>query len=273
MNRLGIFATVIFLFIVISVSLIAPSFDQRDLVRVHLGNQNLKPSPQHILGTDPGGRDMLALIVVGARNSFFIAFFVTITSSILGVFIGIVSGFFGGIIDSIIMRLLDFFSMIPNIMLIIVIISLLPNYSPLTFSIVMACINWTSTARFIRLKTLQQTALDYVFASVTMGTPKSIIMFREILPNISPSIIVFCTISLANNMGLETALTFLGFGLPANAPSLGTLISHAAMPDALLTRPWQWLPSATIIFIMMLLIHIIGQNLKANSQYSGSNLH
>jgi len=261
-HKTAIFAAIVFFFIIAFTFLFATTFDNRELVRVNIINQNRPPDSVYILGTDPGGRDMIPLLIVGARNSFLIAFIVTIISTVVGAVVGIVSGFYGGMVDNIIMRVLDFLGMLPNIMIIIVLIALIPNYTPVTFSLIMAALSWPSTARLVRLKTLQQSAMDYVWASQTMGTSSFLIMFREILPNVRSTIVVFSTLSLANNMGLETALTFLGFGLPAATPSLGTLISHAAIFDALAGRPWQWLPAALLIFVMMLCINSIGQALN-----------
>jgi peptide/nickel transport system permease protein len=87
-------------------------------------------------------------------------------------------------------------------------------------------------------------------------------MFREVLPNIGSLIIVNLTLNLAGNMGLETGLTFLGFGLPFNTPSLGTLISYAAIPENMQKRWWQWLPASLLIVIMMLCINFVGQAIK-----------
>jgi peptide/nickel transport system permease protein len=87
-------------------------------------------------------------------------------------------------------------------------------------------------------------------------------MFREVLPNIGSLIIVNLTLNLAANMGLETGLTFLGFGLPFSTPSLGTLISYASVPENMQNRPWQWLPASLLIVVMMLCINFVGQAVK-----------
>jgi peptide/nickel transport system permease protein len=87
-------------------------------------------------------------------------------------------------------------------------------------------------------------------------------MLREVFPNIISIVIVNITLNLAANMGLETGLTFLGFGLPFSTPSLGTLISYAAVPENMQNRPWQWIPAALLIVVMMLCINFIGQAVK-----------
>jgi peptide/nickel transport system permease protein len=117
-------------------------------------------------------------------------------------------------------------------------------------------------AGMVRVMTFKQGALDYVAASKTLGTPNIMIMFREVLPNLVSIISSFLTIMLAGNMGLETGLTFLGFGLPPGTPSLGTLIANARNPATMQNRPWQWLPAALLVFILMLCINFVGQALN-----------
>ena len=121
---------------------------------------------------------------------------------------------------------------------------------------------WTSTTRLVRSKTLSEARRDYVNASKTMGTSNLKIMFREILPNISSIIIVSATLALASNIGIEVALSFLGFGLPAATPSLGTLISYASKPEIIQYKLYVWLPAAIVLLFMMLAINYIGQALR-----------
>lgn len=233
--------------------------DLGNAMRVDLLLRNSPPSPGLWLGTDPAGRDILPQLLLGARNSFIIAFSVTLACGFIGTLLGLISGFYGGRIDNIIMRILDFFLMLPTLMIIIALISTMPHYGLGTFVGVMICFIWADRARLIRAKTLQQAELGYVEASRTLGTPGLVIMLREVLPNLSSIIVVNTTLTLATNMGLETGLTFLGFGLPFGTPSLGTLIAYAATPTGMMNRPWQWLPAAILVFTMMLCIYTLGQ--------------
>ncbi len=253
-----------FLFIIIIITVFIGSllFAQGDTNKVILSQINKPPSGKFILGTDSSGRDMLGQIFLGARNSFLIAFGVTMLCAVIGVFIGLLAGFFGGIVDNVIMRFVDFLDMLPSLMIIIVIVSLIPKYNVITFVLIMTAFRWTGKARLIRAKTLQQSNLDYISASKTLGTGNFVIMLREVLPNIISIVVVNITLNLAANMGLETGLTFLGFGLPFSTPSLGTLISYAAIPENMQNRPWQWIPAALLIVVMMLCINFIGQAVK-----------
>jgi len=183
-------------------------------------------------------------------------------ASILGIFVGLTAGFFGGHYDNIIMRVVDTWSMLPTLMIIIVIVTMMPYYSPLHFVIIMALFSWTGTARIMRAVALQQRNLDYVSASKTLGTRNIIIMFREVLPSLVPVITVNLTLALANNIGIETGLTFLGFGLPWGTPSLGRLIAYASTPATLQFRMFQWLPAALLVFTLMLCVYCVGQALS-----------
>lgn len=258
-DKLALISLFLFIFIVVATFILAEVVDKDAAMRVVIGKQNRPPSAANILGTDPSGRDMFGQLVIGARNSFLIAFAVTIAGGILGILIGLIAGFYAGNVDNVVMRFIDFFMMLPSTMIIIVLVSIIPKYNVPQFVLIMICFAWMGKARLIRAKTLQQSGLDYVLASKTLGTPNFIIMFREVLPNLVSIIVVNMTLTLASNMGLETGLSFLGFGLPFNTPSLGTLISYASVPATMQSRPWQWLPAALLVFVMMLCINFVGQ--------------
>ena len=124
---------------------------------------------------------------------------------------------------------------------------------------------WVAKARLFRSKTLSEARRDYVSASKTMGTNDFKIMFREIMPNLSSLIITNLTMNFAANIGIETTLTFLGFGLPANVPSLGTLIGYASNGEVLVNRQWIWLPASILILVLMLSINYVGQAFKRSA--------
>jgi len=207
------------------------------------------------------GRDMVTQLVVGARNSFTIAFIVTLVSSAMGITVGLFAGFYGGHFDNAVMRTIDFLIIVPTFMVTIVLITLLPS-SPFMLGLILTVFGWLGTARAMRMMTLRQGAMDYVRASKTLGTPNVKIIFRGVLPNITSFVVVSLTLSIANNIGVETGLTFLGFGMPFTTPSLGTLIAQAADPSTMRNRPWQWLPAALLILVVTLCINYIGQALN-----------
>ncbi|MDQ6596545.1 ABC transporter permease [Bacillus salipaludis] len=236
--------------------------DQEKIVTVDLLSIYSPPSSEHWLGTDYGGRDIFGQLIIGAKNSFTIGLCITLLTGCIGLCVGLCAGYFGGKVDNILMRIIDFFLILPTLMLVIVFVSIAPKYNVFTFIVIMSLFLWTGKARLIRSKTLAERELDYVSASKTLGTPDWKIIFREVLPNLSSIIIVNLTLNLAGNIGIESGLTYLGFGLPESTPSLGTLVSYATNPDVLENKWWIWLPASLLILVMMLSINYIGQALK-----------
>jgi peptide/nickel transport system permease protein len=236
--------------------------DQDKIVKVDLLAIYSPPSAEHWLGTDYGGRDIFGQLIIGARNSFTIGLAITLITGLIGLAVGLVAGYFGGVIDNIIMRIIDFILVLPFLMLVIVVVAIVPKYNIFTFILIMSAFLWTGKARLIRAKTLAERELDYVSASKTLGTPDWKIILFQILPNLSSIIIVNLTLNLAGNIGIESGLSYLGFGLPESTPSLGTLVSYAMNPDVLQSKWWVWLPASLLILVMMLCINFIGQALK-----------
>ncbi|OQP08122.1 peptide ABC transporter permease [Geobacillus sp. 46C-IIa] len=249
----------IILSIVYGVSLF---LDQEEIAKVDFLSIYSPPSAEHWLGTDYGGRDVFGQLIIGARNSFTIGLAITLITGLIGLTIGLIAGYFGGWIDNVIMRIIDFILVLPFLMLVIVFVAIVPKYNVWTFILIMSAFLWTGKARLIRAKTLAERELDYVSASKTLGTPDWKIIIFQILPNLSSIIIVNLTLTLAGNIGIESGLTYLGFGLPESTPSLGTLVSYATNPDVLQNKWWVWLPASLLILVMMLCINFIGQALK-----------
>lgn len=236
--------------------------DQEAVTKVDLTSIKAPPSADHWLGTDRAGSDIFGQVVIGARNSITIAFAITIFAAAIGLSIGLIAGFFGGIVDNIIMRFIDFILVLPFLMLVIVFVTIVPKYNIWSFIFIMTAFLWVGKARLIRAKVLAERELDYVQASKTLGTPNWKIIAFGILPNLSSIVIVNMTLNLAGNIGIETGLSFLGFGLPQSTPSLGTIVSNATDPDILQNYWWMWLPASLLILVLILAINFVGQALK-----------
>ena len=251
-----IILTLIFLFIYIG-----PFFiNEVTALKVNILQRYKAPGVNgFLLGSDEGGRDVFAMLVIGARNSVTIGFTITILTCIIGIIVGLISGYYGKWVDTTLMRIVDFIMILPTLMIIIVFVTVIPNYTLFHFILIMTLFYWVGSARLFRTRTLQEASLDYVNASKTLGSSDLQIMFREILPNISSLIIVNLILRLAGNIGIETGLTYLGFGLPYTTPSLGTLISAAKTQDIIENKMWVWLPATILILVMMLCINYIGQ--------------
>jgi len=251
--------------LIIAATYIGALFVDQDLMVLANPRMRFDPpswsDPFAPLGFDNLGRNLLPYLIMGARTSFNIAFMVTGLSISFGMLFGLLAGYFGGFIDWILMRLLDFFIMVPTMMLIVIIV-LSQRPGPAGFAVMMALFSWTATARLIRAMTLKQSSLEYVSASKTLGTPNAVIIFREVLPNLVSIITTNLTLALATNVGIETGLTMLGLGLPFGYPSLGRLINFGTYAQNLQERWWLWVPAALVVIVMMLCINFVGQALN-----------
>ncbi len=239
--------------------------DPEEAKAVSLIDRYAKPLEGFWLGTDELGRDVLTQLIIGARNSILIGFSVTIITEVIGISIGLIVGYYAGWVDNLIMRIIDFIMILPATMVIIVFITIIPEFTIFKFILILSMFIWIGTARLIRSKALAEARKDYIQASKTLGTSDIKIILFELLPNISSIILVDCTLMFAGSIGIETGLTYLGFGLPPTTPSLGTLITYAKKPEVMSSKPWVWLPASILILVLMLCINYIGQALKRAS--------
>lgn len=219
----------------------------------------------YLLGADESGKDIFHQLLIGTGNSVMIGVFVTSIMAAIGITMGVIAGYYGGMVDNLIMRFTDFVMILPTIMIVIVFIVIVPQVTVASFVFIMSIFSWTGFCRTIRSRALSEGELDYISASKTMGTPTWRIIVQEMLPNLASLIMIQLILSYAANIGLETGLTFLGFGLPPNIPTLGTLVSAATSPENLELRPWVWLPASLTILTLMLCINYVGQALKRST--------
>jgi len=239
------------------------------MMETDIMNYNTAPGTNgFLLGADTGGRSIVQQLIVGARNSIGISIGLTIISSTFGICWGLVSGYFNGYIDWGMQRVYDFMMMLPMTMMIIVLVTIIKNYNAVTLTLIFSIFYWEGTSRLIRSRTLSESEKDYVAAAKTSGTSNFKIIFKEIMPNISSLIIVDTTLSFAENIGVETGLSYLGFGLPIQTPSLGTLIANANDPNNITEYWWTWLPAALLIIILCLSISYIGQVVRRSADSS-----
>lgn len=266
-DKLAMFSLIGSIVVMIAIMVMAFfTIDQTEVMKIQLLERFTEPGVRgYILGADEAGRDMLGQLIIGAKNSILIAIAVTLIANVLGIMLGIIMGYYGGFIDNFFMRIIDFFITLPTTMIIIVVVTIIPSYGILDLILIIAAFQWMSTARLVRSKALSEARRDYISASKTMGTSDFAIMFKGLLPNLSSILIVEVTLSFAGNVGIETGLSFLGFGLPPSTPSLGTLVSYAMNPIILSSKWWVWLPASILILVMMLGINYVGQALRRSA--------
>ena len=177
-------------------------------------------------GADLAGRDVLSRILVGARVSLLVATFGTLLALTIGVAAGLVAGFYRGPVDVAISRFLDAVMSIPVLLLAIALAAVLPAGGVWNVVLVLGLVNWTTVARVVRAETLSLRSREFVEAARALGAPTRQILARHLLPNLFGTIIVFATLSMAGNILLESALSFLGVGIQPPTPSWGNMIQE-----------------------------------------------
>ncbi|WP_420124566.1 ABC transporter permease [Nakamurella sp.] len=214
----------------------------------------------HPFGQDDLGRDYFALTMRGAQISIMIAFVVGVVSTVIGVAIGAVSGYYGRWVESSLMRFTDVIITIPVLVIAAVLGQRFGGAGPLVLAVVLGFVLWTSLARLVRGEFLSLREKEFVEAARALGAKPRRIIFKHILPNTVGVITVAATLAIASAILLETALSYLGFGVRAPDTSLGLLVS--TYQNAFATRPWLfWWPGLFII-VIALSINFIGDGLR-----------
>ncbi|SLN48898.1 ABC transporter permease [Pseudooctadecabacter jejudonensis] len=227
-------------------------------------------NPKYLLGTDDQGRDMISSILYGARLSLVIGISALTIAAVLGVGLGLAAGFYGGRFDAVVMRIADVQLALPAILTALLIDGIARGVLPasvqqdvrvavLTLAIALSL--WVNFARTARASTFVQMQKEYVQAAIMMGQRPVRIMFVHILPNILGPLLVIMTVDLASAILLEATLSFLGIGLPADSPSLGTLIRIGM--QFLLSGEWWilWIPTLFLVALVVS-INILGDFLR-----------
>ena len=227
-------------------------FDQQDL---DLIGRPTAPGPQHWLGTDELGRDLLTRLLVGGRISLAVGLASALISTLLGTLVGGLAGFYGRLVDQALMRLTDVMLSMPLLPLILLLSGLFRPDVPLLV-LVIGGLTWMSTARVVRSQFLQLRSMNYVEAARALGAGNARLMLRHILPNASGPIIVSATLAVGGAIMLESAMSFLGFGVQPPVPSWGNMLKSAT--PWLGTAPWMALPPGLLIFATTLSVNLLG---------------
>ena len=215
---------------------------------------------QHPFGQDDIGRDYFALVMRGTQRSLLVTIIIGVIAGTIGTVVGAVSGFFGGKIDAVLMRFVDFLITIPAIIIGAVVGYHFGNLGITFLAIYLGLFSWTGLSRLVRGEFLTLRERDFVDAARVAGASNRRIIFKHILPNAVGIIVVSVTLLMSGAILLETALSYLGFGVVAPDVSLGLLISQ--YQDSFTTRPWLfWWPGFFIISIA-LSINFIGDGLR-----------
>ncbi len=267
-NRIALGALA-FVVVLIVLAVLAPWITPQnpyDLSQLSIMDNMLAPGARsldgklYLLGTDDQGRDMLSAIMYGLRLSLFVGVVATVIALVIGTSVGIVAAYFGGRVDSILMRLVDIQLSFPAILIALILLAILGKGVDKVV-IALVSVQWAYYARTIRSSALVERRREYIEAAQCLALPRSRIIFRHLLPNAFPPLIVVATVQVAHAIALEATLSFLGVGVPITEPSLGLLIANG-YGYMLSGKYWIAFYPGIALLIAIVAINLVGDQLR-----------
>lgn len=226
------------------------------------------PSWQHLFGLDTNGMDILTRMMYGGRISLRIGFIVISIELLIGVILGGIAGFYGRWVDGAIMRLVDIFNCVPFLPIMLIVGAIVDRVNVdktkniYILMLVMGLLGWTSIARLVRGQILSLREQEFMVATEAVGLRVKRRIFKHLIPNIIPQLIVIATMGLGSIILTEAALSFLGFGVRYPVPSWGNIINSANQPFVLKNYWFTWFPAGLFIFSTVLAFNFVGDGLR-----------
>lgn len=252
--------SLIFLIILIIFAIAVPLFSQYDGMQI--SSEILQaPSRAHLLGTDTLGRDVFTRLFIASRISLTIGILTAILSTAIGMLSGMWAAYIGGKIDSFVARLSEVFLAFPDIMLVLVVVSVIGS-GVWKLILLLTLISWPQSTKIVRGLTKSIKEEGYIKYAQIANYPKRVIVYRHIMPNIYATLTVSVVNQVANSILSEASLSYLGMGVPEPLPSWGNMLTDAQNLTILLNSPWVWLPPAIFLFLTVLSVHSFGKILK-----------
>ncbi len=237
-----------------------------DLTQISIFDNMLKPGEKSmdgkffLLGSDEQGRDMLSAMIYGLRMSLFVSATATAIALLVGVSMGVTAAYFGGRVDTAIMRLVDLQLSFPAILIALILLAALGKGIDKVILALML-VQWAYYARTVRGNALVERRREYIEAAQCLALPRYIIIFKHLLPNCLPPLIVVATVQVAHAISLEATLSFLGVGVPITEPSLGLLISNG-YKYILSGKYWVSVFPGLMLLLTILSINLVGDHLR-----------
>ncbi|MBG9790339.1 oligopeptide ABC transporter permease [Brevibacillus laterosporus] len=257
------FLVIIFLF-----CFLGPLLSPYTLGKINAAMINKPPSMSHWLGTDALGRDILTRLMQAGRISLTVGLASMVLSVFLGTFLGVLAGYFRGWIDTIIMRVSDILMTIPELPMLFILAAVLSewkvpsNYRLYIVMIMLSIVGWAGLARLVRSQILSLREQEYIQAAKVLGLRNSRILFRHLLPNIFPLLIVVATLRVGGAILSESTLSYFGLGVVPPTATWGNMIDSANTLIDFQKRPWLWIPPGLAIFVTVISINLLGDGLR-----------
>lgn len=226
------------------------------------------PSKEHWLGTDKNGMDMLTRLMYGGRVSLMVGFIVVIIETVIGVILGGIAGYFGKWVDNLIMRIVDVFYCIPSTPLIIILGAAMdgmqvdPQVRMIYLMLILGFLGWPSIARLVRGQILSLREQEFMTATEACGISVPRRIFRHLIPNVIPQLIVVCTMGLGSTIILEATLSFLGLGVKFPFASWGNIINDVNNSYVMTNYWFIWIPAGVCLLIAVLGFNFVGDGLR-----------
>ncbi len=226
------------------------------------------PSAEHWLGTDSAGRDILTRIMYGGRVSLTLSLIVVFLEALIGIVLGGIAGYFGKWVDSVIMRIIDIFNCIPTLPLLLILGSILdganvdPNIRIYFMMVFLTLLGWTGVARIVRGQILSLREQEFMVSATARGLTTTRKIFRHLVPNVIPQLIVSMTLGLGSVILMEASLSYMGLGVPLTQASWGGMINAVKTPIALTNYLFVWVPPGICIVLAVLGFNFIGDGLR-----------
>ncbi len=229
-------------------------------------NKNAPPSAEHWMGTDSDGYDILTRLMYGGRVSLTIGLMVVLLQSLIGIVLGGIAGYFGGWVDNLIMRIVDILSCIPTIPILLilsVVFTEIVDISKLYYMmIILSVIGWGGVARLVRGQILFLREQEFMIAAKASGLSTASKIFKHLMPNVIPQLVVSMTLGLGNVILTEATLGFLNLGAPLGTATWGTMINSASNFANLQYYPNFWLGAGVCITLAILAFNFVGDGLR-----------
>lgn len=227
-----------------------------------------KPTKAHVFGTDGDGMDVLARMMYGGRVSLLVAFVVIIIETILGVIMGGIAGYFGGWIDNLIMRMVDIFYCIPSMPILIIMgamfdaMKMKPYVRVVWLMAVLGILGWAGVARLVRGQILSLREQEFMVAAEAIGLKTRRRIFKHLVPNVMPQLIVTATSGLGSVILTESTLSFLGLGVKHPLATWGTMINSVSTAEAMKSYTYIWVPVGMLICLTVIAFNFVGDGLR-----------